>query len=82
MNKIIELSQAEVDQLLEMLKGHKADGRSGLYKLRVCTDGDWVKFKVNESMWTHGMGQLDPMCRTAAHRRVQIELAKERAGEA
>jgi hypothetical protein len=80
MDRIIQLSAKEADDLLESLLWHKAN--RGLYGLRVCSDGDWVKFKVNESTWTHGMGQLDPMCREAARKRVQVTLAKERSGEA
>jgi hypothetical protein len=72
MDKIIELSKGEVDNLLSTLLAHKADDRSGLYKLRVCSDGNWVKFKVNESTWTHGMGHLDPICREAARQRVAV----------
>lgn len=77
MDKIIELTAYEVDELLLMLQAHKADSRSGLYKLRVCSDGEWVKFKVNESTWTHGMGHLDPMCRESARRRVAAQEVSE-----
>jgi hypothetical protein len=73
MDKIIQLSAREVNDLLETLAAHKE--RGSLYGLRVCLDGDYAKFKVNESTWSPPLGKLDPMCRQAA--RVRVDAVNE-----
>lgn len=75
MDKIIELSAHEARELLTQLAS--VENRKLLWHLRICMDGDWVKFKVNESTWTRAMGQLDPMCRRAARKRAETQEVSE-----
>lgn len=54
MDKFIELSENEVMQLRDELL---AMGTS-LYKMRIYTDGETVKFKVNERIWSPPLGKM------------------------
>jgi hypothetical protein len=67
MDKIIELTPSDLVELFGQMGLAGIPGK--VYKLRVCSDGDWVKFKVNESTWTPSLGKLDPMCQKAQRRR-------------
>lgn len=58
MDKFVELSASEVNDLLAELKLAEAKGLSGLYKLRVYMDDESVKFKVNEYTWSPPMGKM------------------------
>jgi hypothetical protein len=74
MDKVIELSRNEIRELLAQLGIDKLPPH--VYGLRVCSDGEWVKFKVNQQGWTHGLGHLDPDCRVAARQRTDRRTAE------
>jgi hypothetical protein len=59
MDTIIEIDGKELQALLAVLK------RPGCTRLRVHTDGEHAKFKVNESVWSPPLGHLDPRCEAA-----------------
>jgi hypothetical protein len=79
MDKIIELAPSDLVELFGEMGLAGIPGK--VYKLRVCSDGNWVKFKVNESTWSAPLGHLDPKCRAAARQR-RVASPKERDGEA
>ena len=62
MDTIIQLSPREVWSLFDALEEMQT---SGISSLRVCVDGDNVKFKINERTWSPPMGTLDPNCQRA-----------------
>lgn len=51
----IELSAAEARELASAL--HTAASGFGIHKMRVSVEGDRVKFKVNEGIWSPPMGR-------------------------
>lgn len=60
MDKIIKVEDAELENLLHYFSRITGDDRFRTpYRLRVCVDGNQVKFKVNEDMWTAGFGEVD-----------------------
>jgi hypothetical protein len=64
MMHIIEIDGEELNSLLATLRSKKISP----HKLRVTLDGDTVKFKVNEYMWSPPMGHRDPTCEVALRR--------------
>jgi hypothetical protein len=80
MDKVILLEGADIVGLLGTLQD--LDKRpSGLYKLRVCIEGDTVKFKGNESVWSPPLGTLDPECREAQRRQSQWHAVRTGMGD-
>ncbi len=59
MDTIIILYHEEIARLKSALNN------GGTYKLRVAIEGNNVKFKTNEYMWSPPMGKLDPSCERA-----------------
>lgn len=64
MDKIIEVEGQELQMLLKELVARELRGHwhNKPYKLRVCIEGNGVKFKINESTWSPALGHLDPTC--------------------
>ena len=58
MDTIILIQGADLDMLLDNIA-------TGMYELRVCIENGTVKFKLDNQMWSPGLGELDPACLTA-----------------
>lgn len=56
MDKMFVLEGFQLEQLITELKGNGVGTKP--YKLRIGIDGDRVKFKVNERMWSPPMGEI------------------------
>lgn len=56
MKFILKLEDAQLDVLRSILGGVDALG-NGVYRLRIAVDGDELKFKANERMWTPPLGR-------------------------
>lgn len=54
MNRIWEITGTELERLQRALEG------PGVHTLRAAVDGDDVKFKINEGMWTPGVEATSP----------------------
>lgn len=59
MDKMYIIDGKELEQLLMELRGNGVGIKPN--KLRIGIDGDYVKFKVNERIWSPPMGRVqDP----------------------
>lgn len=65
MKIILMNSSTDLDALREAL--------SNAHSLRVCVDGDQVKFKVNGGTWSAGMGCIDPSSDYAYYQRQEVD---------
>ena len=53
---VILIQGADLDMLLDNIA-------TGMYELRLTVTGDGtVKFKLDNQMWSPGLGELDPRC--------------------
>jgi hypothetical protein len=57
-SKMVRIEGGDLELLRIMLSG--SGGHRKPYLLRVDQRGNTVAFKVNESIWTHGMGKHQP----------------------
>lgn len=58
MDTIILLTNADLDMLLDNLA-------TGMAELRVAIVDGTVKFKLDNQVWSPGLGELDPECAAA-----------------
>lgn len=54
---IVEITGAELSELLRILRRVVAERDRAVHTVRVAVDGDGFKLKVNEGTWTSGYGR-------------------------
>lgn len=58
MDTVILIQGADLDMLLDNIA-------TGMYELRIAIEDGTVKFKLDNQVWSPGLGELDPECAAA-----------------